>query len=154
MHPKCPVCTAELGPGEVLLHQDARLRVLRVAEPGFPAFCRVIWHEHVREMSDLSAADAAHLMQTAIAVERAMRQALTESGLPPIKMNLASLGNAVAHLHWHVVARYEADSHFPKSVWAAAERARNAALEADLAQALPALGSAVHQALATNPRPA
>jgi diadenosine tetraphosphate (Ap4A) HIT family hydrolase len=37
--------------------------------------------------------------------------------LAPTKINLAALGNMVAHLHWHVIARYDWDSHFPASVW-------------------------------------
>jgi diadenosine tetraphosphate (Ap4A) HIT family hydrolase len=50
-------------------------------------------------------------------VEQALRR-----HLQPAKVNVASLGNAVPHLHWHVVARFEWDSHFPKPVWGVAER--------------------------------
>ncbi len=42
--------------------------------------------------------------------------------LRPAKINLASLGNVVPHLHWHVVARFEWDSHFPQPIWASAQR--------------------------------
>jgi len=42
--------------------------------------------------------------------------------LQPAKINLASLGNRVAHLHWHVIARFADDKHFPDSVWSAARR--------------------------------
>ena len=45
--------------------------------------------------------------------------------LSPTKINLAALGNMVAHLHWHVIARYDWDSHFPASVWAPALRVRD-----------------------------
>ena len=31
-------------------------------------------------------------------------------------MNLASLGNQVPHLYWHVVPRFVSDSHFPGAV--------------------------------------
>ena len=36
------------------------------------------------------------------------------TALQPAKINLAALGNVVPHLHWHVIARFEADSHLSK----------------------------------------
>jgi len=36
----------------------------------------------------------------------------------PTKINLASLGNMVPHLHWHVIARFEGDARWPAPVWA------------------------------------
>jgi hypothetical protein len=38
--------------------------------------------------------------------------------LAPTKINLASLGNMVPHLHWHVIARFEGDARWPAPVWA------------------------------------
>jgi hypothetical protein len=40
----------------------------------FPGFCRVVWHEHVAEMSDLSPATRATLMDIVLATERAVRR--------------------------------------------------------------------------------
>ena len=48
-------------------------------------------------------------MNIVFAVEAALRALLA-----PHKMNLASLGNQVPHLHWHVVPRFADDSHFPQ----------------------------------------
>jgi diadenosine tetraphosphate (Ap4A) HIT family hydrolase len=42
--------------------------------------------------------------------------------LAPTKINLATLGNVVPHLHWHVIARFDWDSHFPNPIWGAAVR--------------------------------
>ena len=109
----CLFCDAE---GGELLWRDARCRVVLTSEP-FSGFCRVIWNEHVREMTDLSAPNRAHLMHVVYAVESALRARLT-----PTKMNLASLGNQTPHLHWHVIPRFADDSHFPVSVWAPRER--------------------------------
>ncbi len=69
------------------------------------------------EMTDLARADRAHLMDVVFAVEAALR-----ARLAPAKINLASLGNLVPHLHWHVIPRYRDDSHFPQPVWGAAQR--------------------------------
>jgi diadenosine tetraphosphate (Ap4A) HIT family hydrolase len=68
-------------------------------------------------MTDLPAANRAHLMHVVYAVESALRARLT-----PAKMNLASLGNASPHLHWHVIPRFADDTHFPHPVWGARQR--------------------------------
>lgn len=84
----------------------------------FPGFCRVVWRRHVREMTDLSMAERSHLMSCVFAVEFAVRRLAK-----PDKINLASLGNAVPHLHWHVIPRWHDDSHFPSPIWASCRRA-------------------------------
>ena len=94
----CPICCAQ---GEDILLQTDRLRVIAVHDDAnAPAFCRVIWQRHTAEMTDLSAAERAELMEMVYRVEAAMREVLH-----PAKINLASLGNVVPHLHWHVIAR-------------------------------------------------
>ena len=40
----------------------------------------------------------------------------------PTKINLASLGNVVPHVHWHIIPRWTHDSHFPDPIWAHAKR--------------------------------
>jgi diadenosine tetraphosphate (Ap4A) HIT family hydrolase len=56
-------------------------------------------------------------MNVVAGVERGLRIFLA-----PDKINLASLGNAVPHLHWHVIPRYRDDSHFPEAIWGALQR--------------------------------
>jgi diadenosine tetraphosphate (Ap4A) HIT family hydrolase len=111
----CPLCRRD---AEIVLWRDADCRVLMSPQAGYPGFCRVIWHEHVREMTDLSAEQRAHMMTVVWAVEAALRQTLK-----PAKINLASLGNQVPHLHWHVIPRFSDDAHFPDAVWAEPRRA-------------------------------
>lgn len=84
------------------------------AEPDYPAFTRVIWNAHVAEMSELGAADRDELMRVVLAVEQTQRAVLA-----PDKVNLASFGNVVPHLHWHVIPRWRDDRHFPEPVWGA-----------------------------------
>jgi diadenosine tetraphosphate (Ap4A) HIT family hydrolase len=57
-----------------------------------------------------------------MAVVFATERGRAARGLQPDKINLASLGNMVPHLHWHVVPRWRDDSHFPAPIWAAAKR--------------------------------
>jgi len=112
--PACELCDAE---GGRLVLSDEWLRVVLVDDPEFPGFARVIWNEHVREMSDLGPGEQQRLMLTVFAVERAQRAVLV-----PTKVNLASLGNVTPHLHWHVIPRFTDDSHFPQPVWGQRQR--------------------------------
>lgn len=117
----CELC-ADFG-GD-LLWEDSHCRVVRATDASgeaFPGFCRVIWKTHVAEMTELAAPEARRLMDVVLATERAVRQVVQ-----PDKINLASLGNVVPHLHWHIIPRWADDSHFPAPIWAAARRAGNA----------------------------
>lgn len=134
----CPLCE-DVG-GQLIVRQAA-WRVVRVVGPeaaAFPGFYRVIWNAHVAEFTDLTDAEQSQCMRALALVERAVREHLW-----PDKVNLASLGNVVPHLHWHVVARYAHDSHFPAPVWAAAQRAPDAQALAALQARLPACDAAI-----------
>ncbi len=110
----CPLCQAQ---NETLLWKDSRCRVILVADTDYPAFCRVVWNKHVKEMTDLTKSQCAHFMNAVYGVEQVLRELLR-----PHKINLASLGNGVPHLHWHVIPRFEDDAHFPGAVWAPRKR--------------------------------
>lgn len=120
----CPLCADDSGK---LVFRNDHLRVIQAEEPGFPAFYRVVWNAHVAEFSDLSADERTVCMNAVVAVEQALRTVLQ-----PTKINLATLGNMVPHLHWHVVARFDWDSHFPAPLWAAAQRPVDAARLAEV----------------------
>jgi len=114
----CPLCTTD---GGLVVARTAKFRVVRVVDGDeaqrFPAFYRLIWAQHVAEFSDLPDTDRHACMDAVTEIERVLR-----SLLKPTKVNLASLGNVVPHLHWHVIARFEGDSHFPAPVWAEPRR--------------------------------
>lgn len=110
----CPLCRIAQ---DDIIWEDARCRIIRVDDPDYPGFCRVVWREHVAEMSDLAPADRVHLLDVVVATEQALRQLMQ-----PHKVNLASFGNMVPHLHWHVIPRFADDRHFPESVWGAPQR--------------------------------
>lgn len=133
----CPLCASD---GGLLIHRDALLRVVRVLDtPDHPAFYRVILNRHVAEFSELPPPERTALMETVVRVER-----LLLAELKPAKVNVASLGNVVPHLHWHVIARFTDDAQFPAPIWAPAQRSRDVS---GLQARLPALDAALLAAL-------
>ncbi|BAL22473.1 HIT (histidine triad) family protein [Azoarcus sp. KH32C] len=110
----CPLCPATQ---ETVLWRDGSCRVILIDDPDYPGFCRVVWNVHVAEMTDLTASEQRHLLNVVLATEAALRQLMR-----PDKINLASFGNVVPHLHWHVIPRFADDRHFPQPVWGTPER--------------------------------
>ncbi|MET3447051.1 HIT family protein [Ralstonia sp. 1138] len=138
--PSCTLCETDGGEP---VWRNGRARVVLVEHARFPGFCRVIWNDHVAEQTDLSDADRHWLMEVVARVERVLR---TE--LAPDKVNLASFGNFVPHMHWHVIPRYRWDTHFPEAVWGPEQRAPDTARMAEITAKLPALSYALQAALA------
>ena len=110
----CEFCGS---PGGAVLWQNELCRVVRVDEPDYPGFCRVILQRHATEMTDLTPGEREGLMAVVFAVESTVRETMQ-----PDKMNIASLGNMTPHVHWHVVPRFRDDRHFPTPIWAAPQR--------------------------------
>ena len=137
----CDLCR-DTG-GEVLFAHPL-LRVVLVDDALYPGFCRVVWREHVQEMTDLAPAHQSLCMQVVCRIEQALRDVFA-----PYKINLASLGNQTPHLHWNVIARFEADAHFPQPVWAQQQRTPDAAWLAAQRALLPQLRPAVAAQCAT-----
>jgi diadenosine tetraphosphate (Ap4A) HIT family hydrolase len=136
----CPLCQPH---NERRIHADRQLRVILVEDSGYPGYCRVIWQAHVAEMTDLSPADSSRLMAAVLAVEDALRDVLQ-----PAKINLASFGNVVPHLHWHVIPRFADDPHFPEPLWGARQREPDPVRLAERRARLPALRAAIAARLA------
>lgn len=139
--PSCPLCTE---PGGVPVFTGSRWRVIRAEDAAFPAFYRLVWREHVAEFSDLAAAERHDCIDAVAAIERVLRGALK-----PTKINLATLGNVVPHLHWHVIARFDWDTHFPNPVWGEALRGPLQPAVQRLPMSLAHLDAAVAHALST-----
>ncbi|MBV6274112.1 HIT family protein [Alcaligenaceae bacterium CGII-47] len=138
----CPLCTP---PGDELLWQNAYFRVIRVDGTPHPGFTRVIWQDHIAEMTQLSATERDGLMDIVYMVEQVQRRVLR-----PDKINLAALGNQVPHLHWHVIPRWHSDSHFPNPIWCAADPAQITAWTAqrqEIEARLPEYYTALHHEL-------
>lgn len=113
MKPTQTPCTLCIETGGTMVWSNQKLRVVLVEDPDLPGYTRVVWNTHIKEMSDLSAADQQAFMQVVFVVESVQREILRTD-----KVNLASLGNMTPHLHWHIMPRWQSDPWFPDSIWA------------------------------------
>lgn len=102
---------------ENIVWENKELRVIQVDDPLFPGYFRVIWNKHIAEMSDLTDDERQLLEKVLLTVEKVVREQMQ-----PDKINWAQFGNMVPHLHWHIIARYRDDSHFPESIWGLKQR--------------------------------
>jgi diadenosine tetraphosphate (Ap4A) HIT family hydrolase len=90
-------------------------RVLLANDANYPWLILVPRRAGLTELIDLSDSPRLELMDEIADVARALKS-ITECE----KLNIAALGNQVAQLHVHVIARRHSDAAWPKPVWGAA----------------------------------
>ncbi len=78
----------------------------------FEGYSVLMLKPHVRELHDMEPGDYARLME-----ELRLASSAIAKAFQPWKMNHASLGNQLQHLHWHVMPRYEADPDRFQNPW-------------------------------------
>ena len=103
----CPLCLAK---DENVIYINELFRVILVDE--IPGFTRIVLNKHIAEFSDLSLDESLELSKAVYKIEKAMIK-----HIKPDKVNIASLGNYVPHLHIHIIPRYKNDAWFPDSIW-------------------------------------
>jgi diadenosine tetraphosphate (Ap4A) HIT family hydrolase len=92
-------------------------RLLLMDDARFPWLILVPRVAGASELTNLDRADQHRLLAD---INR-VTSALTAIDRPH-KLNIAALGNVVAQLHVHVIARFEDDAAWPKPVWGVGER--------------------------------
>ncbi len=125
LHPQLAADTIELARWPlslVLLMDDARFPwvILVPRRPGLRDLHDVATAEHGALMAEI--ARAGHLMKSTFRAD---------------KVNTAALGNQVAQLHIHVIARFTNDSAWPNPIWSVGGRRRMS--EAERAERMAAL---------------
>ena len=113
----CPLCFPK---GENVVAECGKFRIIAVEDETLPLYFRIIWKDHVKEMSDLSEEDGLLLWKAIHTVEKIMRDVAR-----PEKINLAEFGTMVPHLHWHLIGRWSDDPYYPDSIWSQKRRELN-----------------------------
>ncbi len=68
--------------------------------------------EEYKELSDIPKELKLKMFEILEITELTMREYYK-----PDKINLASFGNMLPRVHWHIIARFEDDPYFPKTTW-------------------------------------
>ena len=103
----CPLCKRE---NENIIFENELFRIILVDE--IPGYIRIITQKHIKELSELSDDEAIEIMMATKKIEKAMLKFLK-----PDKINIASLGNIVPHLHIHIIPRYQNDPWWPEATF-------------------------------------
>jgi diadenosine tetraphosphate (Ap4A) HIT family hydrolase len=105
LHPQLEADTVPVG-------ELALSRLLLATDANFPWLILVPRCEGVSEIIDLDEPAQAELAREIAFVCRALRAVV-----PCDKLNVAALGNMVAQLHVHIIARRRGDPAWPKPIW-------------------------------------
>jgi len=109
LHPQLAADTVPVG--------DLPLaRVLLAKDANYPWLILVPRRAGASELLDLEENEQVQLLGEIAASAQALKETV-----PCDKLNIAALGNMVAQLHVHVIARTKNDAAWPKPVWSAAE---------------------------------
>ncbi|EDM23679.1 HIT family protein [Caminibacter mediatlanticus TB-2] len=111
----CPLCISR---NENIIYKDSFLRVILVDE--IPGYIRIITQRHIKELSDLNDEEAIKITLIIKKIEKVMIEVLN-----PDKINIASLGNIVPHLHFHLIPRYKNDPWWPEATFCEKKREFN-----------------------------
>ncbi len=83
---------------------------------------KIFTKEPYKELGDMPKELRKHLFEIFDIIEDEMKKYYN-----PTKINMASFGNMLTHVHLHVMARFEKDSYFPNPMWG--EKLRGADLD-------------------------
>lgn len=97
-------------------------RVLLMDDARFPWLILVPRRAGLRELIDLGQPEQRVLLEEIDRCARALQTLFA-----PDKLNIAALGNVVAQLHVHAIARFKSDVAWPRPVWGAGARTPYAA---------------------------
>ena len=95
-----------------LLGETPLSQVLLMNDSRYPWLILVPRRSDVTEPFELSEADQAQLWQESMRLGEAMKAHFAAD-----KLNIAALGNQVAQLHVHLIARFHSDDAWPGPVW-------------------------------------
>jgi diadenosine tetraphosphate (Ap4A) HIT family hydrolase len=106
------VADALLGENKHLILEFANSVLFLGDHQYYEGYCVLMVKRHVRELHEMSPTEYAEVMDELIRSTRAIKDVFD-----PWKMNHACLGNAMPHVHWHIMPRYESDPNHFHNPW-------------------------------------
>jgi len=98
---------------------ENELVILEVESSEVP-WVKIFTKRKVKEFSECAPEEKSEIFRIIDIVEKSML-----SYFEADKINIASFGNLLPHVHWHIMARFEGDSYFPESMWGTQQREAN-----------------------------
>ena len=103
------------------IYENENIRV-EVEESEIP-WLKIFTKKSYREMSEVPSNIKMEMYELLDIIEKEML-----SYYNPTKINIASFGNYLPHVHWHIMARFKEDSYFPEPMWGKKQREANISL--------------------------
>jgi len=101
-----------------LLYENENIRI-ETEESEIP-WLKIFTRYPYREMSDVPDKIKLEIYDLLDIIEKEMI-----AYYAPEKINIASFGNYLPHVHWHIMARFKEDSFFPEPMWGRKQRDAN-----------------------------
>jgi len=98
-----------------VIYQNENIRI-EVEQSEIP-WLKIFTQNAYKEMSEVPALVKSEIYDHLDIIEKEML-----SYYRPKKINIASFGNYMPHVHWHIMARFEEDSFFPEPMWGTKQR--------------------------------
>ena len=103
-----------------VIYENQSIRI-ETEESEIP-WLKIFTRHPYREMSEVPSEIKFEIYELLDIIEKAMIDYYA-----PDKINIASFGNYLPHVHWHIMARFKEDSYFPEPMWG--RKQRESALE-------------------------
>jgi diadenosine tetraphosphate (Ap4A) HIT family hydrolase len=98
-----------------IIYENDNIR-LELEDSEIP-WLKIFTKEPYREMSEVPSSTKKEIYELLDIIEKEML-----SYYKPTKINIASFGNYLPHVHWHIMARFKEDSYFPEPMWGKKQR--------------------------------
>jgi len=101
-----------------ILYENKLIKV--EIEPFEIPWIKIFTQEPIKEFSQCNDTLKLEIFRALDIIEKEML-----SFFKPDKINIASFGNYVPHVHFHIQARFKNDSYFPEPTWGKKQREAN-----------------------------
>lgn len=100
---------------ERIIYKNDTIKIL--VEPSEIPWLKIFTQKAYKEFSQCDLATRMQIMDCLDVIEKEMI-----TYFKPEKTNIASFGNYVPHVHFHIMARFKDDSFFPEPMWGKKQR--------------------------------
>lgn len=108
---ECALCkrveNSRKGEYPFLIHEFPHSYLYLGEHQFYQGYCVLVTKKHYREMTDMPEKERNEFFLEMMTVHKLLEKTFNFK-----KMNMESLGNVVAHIHWHFFPRYETEPYF------------------------------------------